>query len=355
MTLVKPARIETPDTDLARLPSDTDSAIALAAPRQGHLFEASRSPVLAAWGAGVDSTAMLIEMVETHQPVDAVLFADTGSEHPETYLFAVNFMRWLTAREIPCAVVRYQPRDFKNWPPYRTLEENCLTNGTLPSKAFGFGACSMKWKIAPQNRWTQSWEPARRVWAAGGKVVKLIGYDCSPADSRRYAEREGYDDPRYIYRYPLREWGWTRERCAERIREAGLPVPRKSACFFCPAMKPHELHSMPAALLRRIVLMEARAKPRLRNVDGLWRKPVMGKRGATPRPGSMTEYIRDQALLPAQEIERIAAVAPQSLVRWQQTMGQLAQRPDLNEWLQLFDAVATEGMRTSPMPDLYAS
>ncbi len=120
-------------------------------------------------------------------------------------------------------------------------------------------------------------------------------------------------------------------------------------------MKPHELHSMPAALLRRIVLMEARAKPRLKNVDGLWRKPVLGKRGATPRPGSMTEYIREQALLPAQVIESITAVAPQSLVRWQQAMGQLAQRPDLKEWLQLFDAAAADGMRVSPTPDLCAS
>ena len=43
-----------------------------------------RAPVLAAWGAGVDSTAMIIEMVARGEPVDAVLMAGTGSERPET-------------------------------------------------------------------------------------------------------------------------------------------------------------------------------------------------------------------------------------------------------------------------------
>jgi hypothetical protein len=58
--------------------------------------------------------------------------------------------------------------------------------------------------------------------------------DCSAGDNRRYAHREGHEDARYVVRYPLREWGWTRERCVERIAATGLPVPPKSACFFCP-------------------------------------------------------------------------------------------------------------------------
>lgn len=44
------------------------------------LFQALRPPVLAAWGAGRDSTAMLIEWIERKEPLDAVLFADTGGE-----------------------------------------------------------------------------------------------------------------------------------------------------------------------------------------------------------------------------------------------------------------------------------
>jgi hypothetical protein len=329
------------------------TAVESALPAQYQLFGELRAPVLAAWGAGVDSTAMLIELISRGEPPDHVLFADTGSESPGTYVYLPLFRAWLTAHGVASTIVRYEPTDFKNWPPYRSLEENCLTNGTLPSKAFGFGSCSQKWKIAPQNRWTEEWPPAREIWAAGGKVIKLIGYDCSPADSRRYAEHEGYTDPRYLYRYPLRDWGWTREQCIQRIVQAGLPVPPKSACYFCPAAKPAELHALPAALLRRIVLLEARAKPRLRRIDGLWRKPVKGHRGATARPGSMTEYIRNAQLLPADEIDRIIALAPQGLTRWQEAVAQLpAPRPELREWIALFDAAA-EGMRAPPTRQLY--
>lgn len=307
---------------------------------QADLFEGvpSRPPVIAAWGAGTDSTAMLIEMVEAGEPVDQVLFADTGDEHPRTYAFIPIFRAWLEERGVPVAIVRNKVTDFKNWPPYRTLGENCLTNGTLPSIAFGFSSCSQKWKAAPQNRWTRSWAPAQRTWAAGGKVTKLIGYDCSPADQRRYAERAGVTDPLYEYRYPLREWGWQRADCVARIAAAGLPQAGKSACMFCLAAKPDDLRDYPAWALRRIVLMEARAKPRLTSIEGLWRKSVKGCRGATPHPGSMSAF-RAEALLPAAEIDLIEASAPAALLRFQDAQASLgtAERTPIADWLALFE------------------
>lgn len=171
-------------------------------------------------------------------------------------------------------------------------------------------------------------------------MVKLIGYDCSPADTKRYADREGYDDPRFAFRYPLREWGWKRADCMARIHREGLPVPVKSSCFFCAAMKPDEIRTLPSDYLRLIVLIEARARPRLRQVDGLWRKPVRGCRGAEPRPGSMTEFIRAEALLSAAEIDAIERMAPADLVSFQQraALVDLAERPPLRDWLDRFHA-----------------
>lgn len=46
---------------------------------------------------------------------------------------------------------------------------------------------------------------------------------------------------RYTFRYPLREWGLDREKCIRIIADAGLPVPPKSACFMCPAMRQIEV------------------------------------------------------------------------------------------------------------------
>jgi hypothetical protein len=293
-------------------------------------------------------------MVDRGEPVDQVLFADVGAEKLETLAFVPIFRAWLAARGVPAEVVRYVPKNFKNWPPYRTLTENLLTNGTLPGIAFGRGTCSQKWKAAPQHAWAQTWAPAREAWAAGRKVIKLIGYDAGTADDRRYRVASALNDPLYEHRYPLREWGWTRPLSIARIRRAGLPVPPKSACFFCTAARPEEVRALPAAQLRQIVLIEARAHPRLRNVDGLWRKPVKGARGAAPRPGAMTDFIRQERLLDPDEIDAIITAAPRSLTRWQAAVADAeAARPEMRRWMTVFDAFAGRLDRMDAAPGLY--
>ena len=46
------------------------------------------------FGAGLNSTALLIMLVEKSYPLDEVIFADTGAEVPETYehLKAVGYL-----------------------------------------------------------------------------------------------------------------------------------------------------------------------------------------------------------------------------------------------------------------------
>lgn len=313
-------------------------------------------PVVAAYGAGVDSTAMLLEWINRGLPLDAVLFADTGSEKPETYAYLGLFRSWLADHGTELTVVRYVPQNFKNWPPYYSLAENCLTNGTLPSISFSRHSCSLKWKVQPQEAWTRSWEPAATCWSAGGRVVKLIGYDASPRDLARYAHaRSVQADERYLYRYPLIEWGWTRSDCERRIAEAGLPVPLKSSCWMCAAQSPAELEALPKVLLRRIVLMEACAAPRLRNIDGLWRKPVLGRRGAIPRPGSMTQFIRERGLLSSENIDAIVARAPRELVRFRESVActPASERPGMAAWLRLFDLAAELGLEAYDTPPLF--
>lgn len=205
----------------------------------------------------------------------------------------------------------------------------------------------------------------RELGASRARVVRrrqgyqADRYDCSPADNRRWKKAQAHtdQDEKYEYVYPLRLWGWTREDCIERIERAGLPVPPKSACFMCPATKPQELHELPAALLRQIVLMEARAKPRLTNIDGLWRKPVKGvRKGSTARPGSMTEYIRDQGLLPAAEVAAIISAAPAALLAFQAEAATkpLAERPELAEWLRMFELRDSGALDCAGTPKLYA-
>lgn len=245
-------------------------------------------PAFVSFGGGVDSTAMSFELESLGVRVDEHMFADTGSERPETYEFIPIFDQWMRLSGRPgVTTVRYVPKRFKHVK-YKTLEENCLVNKTLPSLAFGRKSCSIKWKHAPMDKHVESTRVAHECWKAGFKVVRVIGYDAGPKDSRRAWDKT--DDEKYHYWYPLREWGWDRERCIERIREAGLEPPVKSSCFFCPAMQTHEVEELVRdhpGHADRIIAMEKAAKPNLRNIEGLWRR----SRKRDKRPGDMTTFI----------------------------------------------------------------
>ncbi len=297
------------------------------------------NPVIAAYGGGVDSTAMLIEMVARGEHIDHALFADVNAEKPETYDYIEIFGNWLASKGVTLTTVKTETKQFKSFSPYEGLFEMCLTNGTLPSISFGRHSCSQRWKVVAQDKWTKTWDKAVEAWSSGAKVTRLIGYDNGPQDSKRYAHREGHVSDLYDYRYPLREWGWDREACIERIKQEGLPVPIKSACFFCAASKTFEIDALEPMLLRRIVLLETHARPKLKTIDGLWRSPIKGMRGATPRPGSMVQYIRDKNLLPEKQIAAIEQKGSPALRAFQaaEASKALEERIPMREWVAFFD------------------
>ncbi|MFZ9221146.1 MAG: phosphoadenosine phosphosulfate reductase family protein [Sediminibacterium sp.] len=218
---------------------------------------------VASFGGGTDSTAMLIGMMEKGEKVDLILFADTGGEKPHTYDHIKRFSEWLVKNGMPdITVVRYKKE---------TLEENCLRIKSLPSIAYGFKKCSLKFKVQPQDQFVNNWQPAKDAWARGEKVIKLIGYDASEG---RRAERPSSpaNQKKYQFRYPLIEWGWDRKKCIEVIRSAGLPLPGKSACFFCPSSKAQEVKQLAKDypdLTQRAIAMEANAE--LTTIKGLGR------------------------------------------------------------------------------------
>lgn len=298
------------------------------------ILVAAPPPVVLAYGIGVDSTALLVELHARGETPDLVLTADPGAEKPETYAYQRIMAEWMAARGIPYEVVTYRPRRFKHYPPYATLLTNLLANATLPSISMGRHSCSLKWKVAPQDAFLKQWAPAKAAWSRAKKVIRLIGYDASPADTRRYAHAATLSDPLFECRYPLREWGWDRTRCAARITEAGLPVPPKSSCFFCGAIRPDEVRALPAWCLRLIVLIEARAAPRLHTVEGLWR------RSTRTRPGRITDFIRAERLLPPGEIAAIIRDAPTDLIGFQDAAALIpvTERPTMEEWLADFNA-----------------
>ena len=266
----------------------------------GHERMNSDWPLVVAYGLGVNSTAMLVEFANRGIMPDLILFADTGGEKPETYAYLPVIQQYLKEVNFPEVItVQYQPKTA----PYHTLEEQCLQTGTLPSLAYGGKSCSLKYKRSCQDKFILSRFPPDEAIANGRRVVRAIGFDASekrrtyagvvkaigldvgenhrltwarsPKKDNQKQSREAWLDEHFFsYWYPLMEWGMDRAACEQVIRDAGLPVPMKSACFFCPASKKHEiiwLREHHPELMERALAIETNALPNLTSVAGLGR------------------------------------------------------------------------------------
>lgn len=211
--------------------------------------------VVASYGGGVNSTAMLIGWAKRGDRLDAILFADTGGETPETMAYVERFSSWLWSfPNMPeiITVRKTTKREgrFRGANEVLTLERMCLEQNVLPSIAYGMKSCSMKFKKEPQEEYIRENFP-------GQIVTKLIGFDAG--EPHRAKESP---DARYVNRYPLIEWGWDRDKCMDVIADSGLCVPPKSSCFFCPNMSELEilrLRDRYPELLERALAMEANA------------------------------------------------------------------------------------------------
>ena len=227
------------------------------------------------YGGGTNSTALLVEYAKRGLNVDLILFADTGGEKPHTYKYVEMFSEWLVNNGLPEIITVQQVNKEGE---KITLEGICLQQKQLPSLAYGFKSCSQKHKIAPQDKFVNNWHPAKEAWKRGEKITKLIGYD---ADEHHRTQKD-YTDKKYDFSYPLVDWDMGRDECIETIENAGLCLPGKSACYFCPASKQSEIRQLAATypeLANRALEMEANAD--LTSMKGLGRNFSWAKLLAT--------------------------------------------------------------------------
>lgn len=56
---------------------------------------------MVSYGGGANSTALLIGLHQHRIPVDLILFADTGAEHPHTYAYLDVMDSWLKDHGMP--------------------------------------------------------------------------------------------------------------------------------------------------------------------------------------------------------------------------------------------------------------
>lgn len=164
------------------------------------------------YGAGVNSTALLLEWLRRGKRLEAVLFADPGSEMPETYEFIEEYAKPFCAGQgIPFETVRYYNKEKEVVPIYDAY----IRNKAVP--AIMQRSCTHKWKILPMQRFLKANYPQAR---------QLVGIDYGELHRARFTDKE--------LLYPLIDWEMTRDDCVTIIEAHGWPAPVKSGCFFCP-------------------------------------------------------------------------------------------------------------------------
>lgn len=159
-------------------------------------------------GAGVNSTALMLYLVDQGLPLNEVIFADTGAERPETYEYLKKYtIPYLNEKKIPFTTVRNK----------KTLIERCMQGHSLPDRRYRWS--TRDFKIRPIYSYLKSKAPTRTYMG--------ICYD----EIHRVKSSQIEWNTNI---YPLVEKRITRLGCVRIIQNHGWEIPVKSGCFFCP-------------------------------------------------------------------------------------------------------------------------
>ena len=71
------------------------------------------------FGAGQNSTAMIIWMFKNNIKIDDIIFADVGNEEPETYIWLPEFKKWCNKNNL-----KFTEKNFKNRDIYEKQKSN---------------------------------------------------------------------------------------------------------------------------------------------------------------------------------------------------------------------------------------
>jgi hypothetical protein len=177
-------------------------------------------------GAGIQSTALYL-LADSGKlgKVDVAIFADTHREPFHVYEHLANLKNY---GDIPIVTVTHG--DLGGRLLERAAGER-VSASMIPAfvegadgKAAPLGRnCTRDHKIYPIQREVRS-----RI-GKKGTATALIGISLDEAHRQKDSLV-----PWIKNTYPLVERGLTRDDCVAVIREHGIPMPEKSACYFCP-------------------------------------------------------------------------------------------------------------------------
>lgn len=198
------------------------------------------------FGAGQQSTALLVLAAQKRIDFPLFLFANVGekAEHPAT-------LRYLREHAMPYAAEQGIELVERHWIGLRgdqAGEQRDLYEDLLRQDSKSIGIPVHMTGGGPSNRQcTERYKIlviARELAARGATEASpaTVGIGISLDEIARANNRKRI--PHEEVAYPLLDLGLRRTDCQRIIRRAGLPIPPKSACWFCPMKKPSEWQDM---------------------------------------------------------------------------------------------------------------
>lgn len=189
------------------------------------------------YGGGVQSTAMIVLATQGQIDAQTALFSNVGddSEHPATLRYVREVMTpWAAERGITVHELSRRRRDGSVETLMGRLAKPRSRSLPIPVRmdngAPGTRSCTIDFKLRVLAKWLKA------HGASAKKPARVhIGFSLDESHrvgNKRVAAHE-------VISYPLIDGRLNREDCKAVIREAGLPVPGKSACFFCPFHRPY--------------------------------------------------------------------------------------------------------------------
>jgi hypothetical protein len=186
-------------------------------------------------GGGVQSSALVVLAGTGRIEADAAVFANTGddSEAPWTLNYVRDVLTpWAADHGIPIVEVgamRHGEPETLAGRIRDTSRALIPIPVRLGSGAPGNRTCTKDFKVIPIARWL-------RAQGASKDNPATVHIGFSTDEVVRVGRRPS--NPYEILSYPLLDLDLSRADCQHLIASTGLPVPRKSACYFCPYSSP---------------------------------------------------------------------------------------------------------------------
>lgn len=262
----------------------------------GDVPNAYRPPRILSYGGGLNSFALLVDAINRNDKPDVCVFLDVTDpsrldpgEWPGTYTHirdvAMPLCEQHGIRFVWLDTTAYPIRDA------RSLFDWMFQRGQIPVTGPN-RICTIVAKVERFELWMDHTFPGREVevWVGfeAGEESRAAN-DPNAGSSKRSRSKRGPRPAHRVNRFPLMERGLCRCRCEALVRDAGFPVPRKSACCWCPYGTKGDWQTFARELpdyFQKVVDLEARKAPTARGL----KLSIMGFRSVKDADGNVTAY-----------------------------------------------------------------